>query len=121
MTTPHDVPTAAQLLEAVREYLERDVVPDATGRVRFHGQVAVRVLAMVERELTLGPSQSVAHAERLHALGVSSEAELAEAIRSGALDERSDEVVAVVRATVVDKLRVANPGHLDEPDRDAGG
>jgi hypothetical protein len=120
VSAPHDVPTATQLVEAVREYLERDVLPDATGRVRFHGQVAVRVLAMVERELTLGQGQSVAHAERLHGLGVSSEAELAEAIRSGALDDRSDEVLSVVRATVVDKLRVANPGHLGGPDGAAG-
>ena len=49
MTAPHDVPTAAELVEAVREFLERDVLPEAEGRVRFHGQVAVRVLAMVER------------------------------------------------------------------------
>jgi len=115
VTAPHDVPTAAELVEAVREYLERDVLPDAEGRVRFHGQVAVRVLAMVERELTLGPSQAAAHSERLASLGVGSEAELAAAIRSGELDDRYDEVKAVVQATVEDKLRVANPGHLDAP------
>lgn len=115
MTAPHDVPTAAELVEAVREYLERDVLPEAEGRVRFHGQVAVRVLAMVERELTLGPAQAEAHAGRLASLGVASDAELAAAIRSGGLDDRYAEVKAVVQATVEDKLRVANPGHLDVP------
>lgn len=121
MTAPHDVPTAAELVEAVREFLERDVVPGAEGRVRFHGQVAVRVLAMVERELTLGAAQRAAHVERLRALGVGSEAELAADIRSGALDARYEEVRAAVLATVEDKLRVANPGHLDRPDDDGGG
>ncbi|MFN8037779.1 MAG: DUF6285 domain-containing protein [Acidimicrobiales bacterium] len=115
MTAPHDVPTAAELVEAVREYLERDVLPDAEGRVRFHGQVAVRVLAMVERELTLGPTQAEAHAERLASLGLTSEADLAAAIRAGDLDDRYDEVKAAVLATVEDKLRVANPGHLEAP------
>ena len=115
MTAPHDVPTTAELVEAVREFLERDVLPDAEGRVRFHGQVAVRVLAMVERELTLGPAQAEALAERLATLGVASDAELAAAIRSGDLDDRYDEVKAVVLATVEDKLRVANPGHLETP------
>ena len=115
MTAPHDVPTAAELVEAVREFLERDVLPEAEGRVRFHGQVAVRVLAMVERELVLGPSQAEAHVSRLASLGVTSDAELAAAIRSGELDDRYDEVKAIVLATVEDKLRVANPGHLDTP------
>jgi hypothetical protein len=41
------------------------------------------------------------------------EAELARAIRSGQLDDRRPEVLAVVRATVAAKLEVANPGYLD--------
>jgi hypothetical protein len=43
---------------------------------------------------------------------VHSDAELAAAIRSGALDARADEVRAAVRAAVADKLAVANPGYL---------
>ena len=39
---------------------------DADGRLRFHARVAVNVLAIVERELVLGPAQAVAHAERSH-------------------------------------------------------
>ena len=33
MTAPHDVPTAGQLVEAVREWLERDVAAATEGRV----------------------------------------------------------------------------------------
>ena len=113
MTEPHDVPDAAGLVQAVREFLEADVVGATGGRVRFHARVAVNVLAMVERELAMGADQAARHATGLAALGVGSEAELAAAIRTGALDERMDEVVAFVRATVRDKLDVTNPGYAD--------
>lgn len=114
---PHDVPSAAELLEAVREFLESDVLPAVEGRIRFHVRVAANVVAMVGRELVLGPRQAADHAARLSRLGVTDEAQLAEAIRSGSLDARLDEVRAVVRATVADKLAVANPGYLRPPDR----
>lgn len=115
MGAPHDVPTAEQLLEAVREWLERDVMPAVDGRLRFHARVAVNVLAIVERELALGPAQAAAHRARLSALGVADEAELAARIRAGDLDDRLDEVKDLVWATVRDKLAVANPRYLDTP------
>ena len=113
MTQPHDIPTAAGLVEAVREFLERDVMTATEGRVQFHTRVAVNVLGMVQRELEDGPAIAAAHAARLAALGFSSEAELAAAIREGALDDRYAEVKAVVWETVREKLQVANPGYLE--------
>ena len=107
--TIHDAPTAAQLVEAVREFLEGDVMAATEGRVRFHARVAGRVLAIVERELAAGDGPDRAHAARLAALGVTDDAELAAAIRAGDLDDRWDEVAAAVRAEVADKLAVANP------------
>jgi hypothetical protein len=112
MTAPHDPPTVAQLVEAVREFLENDVAAATEGQVRFHARVAVNVLRMVERELQLGPAQAEAHAQRLRALGVADDAALARAIREGALDDRMLEVIAAVRETVRAKLEVANPSHL---------
>src|SRR5438128_10229458 len=98
-----------ELVAAVREFLERDVMPAVEGRVQFHTRVAVNVLGMVERELTLGPDQAAAHAAALARLGVGDDAALAAAIRDGSLDDRLDEVVDVVRAAVRAKLEVANP------------
>lgn len=109
---PHDVPTAAELVEAVREFLERDVMKATEGRVNFHARVAVNVLNMVQRELEQGVEQADAHTQRLASLGVASEHELSEAIASGRLDDRLPEVMAVVKATVRDKLAVANPKYL---------
>ncbi|MEY2422563.1 MAG: hypothetical protein QOI95_2630 [Acidimicrobiaceae bacterium] len=113
MTEPHDRPTAGELVEAVREFLERDVMAATEGRVQFHTRVAVNVLGMVQREIELGPVQADAHRERLEELGFADEAELAAAIRSGAVDDRYDEIKAAVTATVTDKLRVANPKYLE--------
>jgi len=112
VTAPHDQPTAAELVVAVREFLEGDVMAATEGRVQFHTRVAVNVLGMIEREIGLGPEQREAHAAALARLGVSDEAELARAIRDGTLDDRRDEVVEVVRQTVRAKLEVANPKYL---------
>ena len=114
MTPPHDVPTIEQMVEAVREWLERDVMPTTEGRLQFHARVAANMLAMVERELQLGPEQADAHQGRLATLGFADEAALAAAIRSGDLDDRYEEVRAAVLATVCDKLAVANPRYLDD-------
>lgn len=112
---PHDVPTAVELLEAVGELLVGDVMGATEGRVRFHARVAANVVATVAREIALGPAQAAAHAERLSALGVADEAALADGIRRGSLDDRRPEVEAAVRATVADKLAVANPRHASRP------
>ena len=103
MTAPHDVPGADELVRAVREFIERDVMDATEGRVRFHARVA---------DL---PDQRDAHASALAQLGVADEAELAAAIRDGTLDERRAEVIEVVRATVSAKLAVAHPGYTDRP------
>jgi Domain of unknown function (DUF6285) len=122
MSEPHDVPTAAQLVEAVREFLERDVMEATDGRVKFHTRVAVNALNMVERELTMGAAQAAAHSAALDELGVADEASLAAAIRSGELDDRRAEVLDVLRATVRAKLEVANPRYLAaSPDKPRAG
>lgn len=109
---PHDVPSAAQLLESVREWIERDVLTQTGGRLQFHARVAINCLAMVEREMSLGPDQDRAHRDRLATIGVADDAELAAAIRCGDLDDRLAEVRELVWASVRDKLSVANPRYL---------
>lgn len=109
MTAPHDVPTMAELVEAVREWIEHDVLTATDGRLKFHALVAAGMLATIERELVLGPQQAVDHAARLARLGCTDDAELAARIRAGELDDRYPELLAVLRASVADKLAVANP------------
>lgn len=115
--TLHDRPTAAELVAAVREYLERDVMTATEGRVAFHARVAVNVLGMVERELEGGSAQDVEEHARLVALlgreGTVRELTevLARGIRDGTLDVPWPELVESVRGTVRAKLEVANPGY----------
>ncbi len=112
---PHDNPSAEQLVEAVREWLQRDVLTSTVGSVQFHTRVAINVLAMVERELQLGSAQAAAHQRRLATLGCADDADLAARIRNGELDGRLPEVRALVWESVRDKLAVANPKYLDPP------
>ncbi len=113
MNAPHDRPTAAELVEAVAEWIRRSQVDGVLAPNPFHARVAANMLAIVERELALGPDQARAHTARLEQLGVDDDAELAAAIRSGALDDRAEEVRRLVWASVRDKLAVANPTYLD--------
>jgi aminoglycoside phosphotransferase (APT) family kinase protein len=110
---PHDRPTAAEVAEAVREWVEGDLAAGTEGRLRFHGRVAANALGMLERELRLGPAHDVAHQRRLEALGVEDDHALAAAIRAGDLDDRWDEVLGAVWSAVVDKLAVSHPGYWE--------
>ena len=111
MTPPHDRPTALELVTAVREFLEKDVMAATEGRVRFHTRVAVNVLEMVEREMGVGSLQEIGHRGRLAALGVEDDRELVEAIRAGRFDDDPAPLLAMFEAAVWAKLGVANPGY----------
>ena len=116
---PHDRPSAWELLDAVGEYLVevRDAAADGSvaPRLGFHARVAANAVATVQRELEIGAEQAIIHRQRLESLGFVDDVALAAAIRSGALDDRIDDVTAVVRASVRDKLAVANPGYWNLP------
>ena len=113
-----DRPSAVELLDAIREFLEHDVMPAAEGRVQFHSRVAVNALGMLERELRLGPELDAADRARLSALlGHDADlpaltAELAGRIRDGSLDDRRGEVISAVRESVRAKLVVSNPDYV---------
>jgi len=124
-----DRPTALELLAAVRSFLEDDLVTVLEGRRRFHALVAANVLNIVERELAGEEEQLGREWDRLaglfaldpagrpQALGTlraavqELETRLADEIRTGAADERgrARAVADHVRATVLEKLAVANP------------
>src|SRR5436305_12846119 len=84
MSQPHDLPDPPALLEAVREFLADEVEPELDGRLRYHLKVAINVLAIVERELRLEGEHAARPSERLARLGFGSDAELADALGSGA-------------------------------------
>jgi aminoglycoside phosphotransferase (APT) family kinase protein len=112
MTPPFGYPTAAELVEAVREWLDSDVREATDGRLRFHSRVAANALGMVQRELVAGRTLAQDHAARLASLGFDDDAALAAAIRSGDCDDRWEDIAAALALSVRDQLLVANPRHL---------
>ncbi len=113
MAAPHDIPDPPTLLEAVREFLTEQVEPRLEGQPRWHAKVAANVLAIVERELRLGPGDAARHLERLGRLGFATDAELSDALRAGKLDHRLDQLTGELREMVADKLAVARPDHIE--------
>ena len=121
---PQDLPTAGELVEAVREFLETEVAPGLDGRIKYHARVAVNVLKIVQRELELAPQVDAGERRRLLSLlnmAPDSQASLqdlnrtlAERIRQGEFAERTEQLVEHLREAVRDKLRIANPGYLDD-------
>ena len=97
-----DRPTAAELVEATREFLEREVLPAAADeRLRFRTLVAINALGIAQRELESGEEDELSD-EQL--------AELARRIRAG---DVPDDAVALLKRHVAAKLRIANPRYLD--------
>ena len=113
MTAPHDAPTSVQMVEAVREWLENDVMPAVQGRLNFHARVAINMLAMVEREAALGEQQRVDHEQRLKRIGAADDFELARRIKDGEFDDSLQDVMMVLKDSIRDKLLVANPKYLN--------
>ena len=124
-----DRPDARELLEAVRAFLEEQVVPALEGTRQFHARVAANVLAIVGRELAGGEaalraewSALVALLDRSAAPAPASAAELAAAVRdlNATLADRirnGDADTGAWRQAVLDHLRktadarlaIANP------------
>ena len=108
---PFGRPTAAELIEAVREYLE-DGVMEARGRARFEARVARNALAIVERELLLGRAVVATHTHRLRDFGMADDVALAAAIRAGDFDDGWEPLATALAASARDQLLVANPSYL---------
>jgi uncharacterized protein DUF6285 len=123
-----DRPSAAELAQAVREFIETEVLPGIDDpRLRFHALVAANGLGILEREIVLGAplvrrevgslARLLGHAdslsddpEELRRRAVDLNRELARRIRAGDTPEGT---LAHLVATLGDKLRVASPRYLE--------
>lgn len=126
-----DRPDSIELLKAVSEFLERDLLSVLEARAQFHTHVAINVLGIVVRELRNEEEAVGREWQRLaglldvkgdppstfdemrHSVG-DMNAELSRGIRSGDMDTRINDVVAAVKATVFEKLGIANPKYAKE-------
>jgi hypothetical protein len=93
-------PTAQELVEAIAEFLGGEILPTLTDRrLRFRTLVAMNALDIVHREL-----EALPHAEDTE------QRALVRRIRAGEVDSGT---LALVKADVEARLRVASPRYLD--------
>ena len=127
-----DRPTSVELLEAAADFVESELVPAIQGARQFQARVVANVMRIVAREikmedplvrsevkalaLLLGRDKPHLHSlDDLHKAAASMGEELTAKIRAGEADDGDwrGEVLAVVRQSVEDKLRIANPRYLE--------
>ncbi len=111
-----DRPNKAELLDAVIEYLTDRLFPPLDGELAFHARVSANLLTILKRELELGESMDANELTRLRTLLQQEDGalgdltrDLAAQIRAGTLDDKRDDVLADVKRTVEDKLKVVSP------------
>lgn len=123
-----DQPSAAELVVAVREFLEKHALPQLSGRTAFHGRVAANALAIVARELEKVPGAADAERQRLVALLGQEGAleqlnrELCRRIRAGHLSPLDPGLARHLVATTLAKVEIDQPGYagyLHSPHRTA--
>ena len=127
-----DRPTSVELLEAAADFVESELVPAIQGARQFQARVVANVMRIVAREikmedplvrnevkalaLLLGRDKPHLHSlDDLHKAAAIMGEELTSKIRAGEADDGDwrGEVLAVVRQSVEDKLRIANPRYLE--------
>lgn len=114
----HDAPSAKELIEAVKAFIDKTAAPQLTGHAAFHARVASNALATVLRELDIRPQAEAAEKLRLEALLGTTGAspaelnqKLCEAIRSGAMDLSTEGLLSHLKSTTIDQLSVDQPGY----------
>ena len=112
-----DHPRGPALLDAVATLLREVLQPQLQGNAAFQARVAANAVDLAAREMRLGPAAEAAAAERLLALlqhagpADALEAELALAIRSGAVDPQDPALRAHLWAGTLDKLAIDQPSY----------
>ena len=112
-----DQPAPDELLAAIAAFLRNTVILMADPHTAFQARVAANALDLVRRQLELGAAGEVAELQRLQALlghtGTLPKlnAELADALASGAKGLAAPGVSAHLSATTLEKLRVDQPNY----------
>ncbi|HYB89587.1 MAG TPA: DUF6285 domain-containing protein [Candidatus Binataceae bacterium] len=127
-----DRPTAIELLEAAADFIDREIVAATKGRAQFQSRVAANVMRIVAREIQMEdgfvrnevralaqllghPEPQIQGLDELHKAALALSEELCGKIRAGEADAGGwrAQVLAAVRRSVEDKLRIANPRYIE--------
>jgi len=113
----HDAPSTAELVEAVKRFVDDAAAPQLTGHAAFHARVASNVLATILRELEQRPSAEADEKARLIALlGAAPDTPLdtlnrilCERIQAGSMDLSTDGLLDHLKTTTIAQLSVDQP------------
>ena len=112
-----DEPTPTELTKAVADFLRDDIAPHISGHNAFKLRVAINVLDLVTRQLTLQPGSDAAEGARLRQLLgmegslIELNRALADKIAKGELDLQTPGLADHLWQTTMDKLAVDQPNY----------
>ncbi|SFP04646.1 hypothetical protein SAMN05216330_105434 [Bradyrhizobium sp. Ghvi] len=112
-----DEPTPIELTKSVADFLRNDITPLISGHQAFKLRVAINILDLLTRQLTLEEGSDAKEVERLRALlnmdGSVTELNraLAERIARGEVDLATPGLAEHLWATTMDKLAVDQPNY----------
>ncbi len=113
----HDQPSIAELVQAVKNFIDESAAPNLTGHAAFHARVASNALATVLRDIDQRPQSEAAERARLLALleaPVDTDiqalnADLSARIRSGEFTAETEGLLAHLKATTMDQVEIDQP------------
>ena len=112
-----DQPSIRELVDAVREFLEKRAMPELKGHTAFHARVASNALGIVARELALGAGAANEEKKRLATLlGRDGSLEdlnrdLCRILREGKIDLAQPQLLEHLEKTVRDKIAIDQPNY----------
>ena len=112
-----DEPGPGELTKAVADFLREDITPLVSGQNAFKLRVAINMLDLVTRQLTLEAASNTAEEQRLRKLlGVDGSLfelnrVLADKIANGELDLQAPGVAEHLWQTTMDKLAIDQPSY----------
>ncbi len=113
----HDQPSLAELLQAVKHFIDETASPNLSGHPAFHARVASNVLATALRDLEVRTANESAEAASLKTLLAVSDGrslddmnrELCKRIQSGDLTATSHGLIAHLKATTIAQVKTDQP------------
>ncbi|MEO1552744.1 MAG: DUF6285 domain-containing protein [Pseudomonadota bacterium] len=113
----HDHPSVAELVQAVKNFIDDTAAPNLSGHAAFHARVASNALATILRDIELRPQSEASERARLIALlGASGDvtvedlnADLSSRIRAGEMTPDTSGLLAHLKATTMAQVEIDQP------------
>jgi hypothetical protein len=112
-----DQPSILEIVDVVRDFLEKRAMPELKGHTAFHARVAANALGIVSRELKLGPQSMAEEKTRLAQLlghdGALEDLnrELCKRIRDGLMGLETQGLAEHLTLSTKDKVAIDQPGY----------